>query len=332
MVNGVDLDRLAVRAARGSGALELELGEVLARLFEGNRLMDLGYSNQTDYLRERLGIAARTGLGWASLARGLATRPILRAALLAGSVSSRKALTVMRAATGDAEAAWTAAAMALKLAELEARVRDAGFDPRLDTFDVESILLRMDEGQQDRLDAALAVAELIAAPVTGLGTPRWQLLESISQEWLGEFGGTFLPGPVRRHQEPLSTSSVEASVPEPADAVAFELPTTAVEFDRLAHAQLVRRHERTEELGRALEPIAAHKLHRELGYQWFEDYVRERLMISPRSARQHSRIACGGGAQHRPRLSVSLRVASGWSGACATCLRFATPCAPVASR
>ena len=182
MVNGVDLDRLAVRAARGSGALELELGVVLARLFEGSRLMDLGFSNQADYLRERLGIAARTGLGWASLARGLATRPILRAALLAGSVSSRKALTVMRAATGDAEAAWTAAAMALKLGELEARVRDAGFDPRFDSFDVDSILLRMDEGQQDRLDAALAVAELTALP----GTPRWQLLESICQEWLGQ--------------------------------------------------------------------------------------------------------------------------------------------------
>jgi len=74
MESVVDLDAMAVRAARGGGALELELGEVLARLFEGNRLMDLGYSQQTDYLRERLGIAARTGLGWASLARGLATR------------------------------------------------------------------------------------------------------------------------------------------------------------------------------------------------------------------------------------------------------------------
>ena len=99
--------------ARGRGAIELALGETMLKLFDGDRLLRLGYARQADYVRERLGVALRSVHAWTALARGVASRPILRKAVEAGRVAPRKALIVMEAACGDGEAAWTAAANVL---------------------------------------------------------------------------------------------------------------------------------------------------------------------------------------------------------------------------
>ena len=112
----MDLDALARQAAHGQSALDLELGETLLRLFDGDRLLRLGYARQTDYAKERLGVSVRLLLSWTALARGLTSRPILRAAVLAGSVTASKARVVMAAAQGERESTWTAAAMGMRLA------------------------------------------------------------------------------------------------------------------------------------------------------------------------------------------------------------------------
>jgi len=289
MREAVRLSGLAVRAARGSGALDLEIGDVLLRLFEGNRLSDIGYTRQGDYARERLGVAARTALGWAGLARGLAQRPLLRRAVVGGRVSARKALTVMRAASGKNEAAWTMAAMTLSLGELERRVRNDGFDPALDTFDVEALVLRVNANQHERVDAALEMAEFVVGP----GAPDWQRLEAICQEWLGWFGKPDWPTPAPGSGLPLGPADIRPvdvetmlSMQLPADLPAVHLPNSALELDRLARELVQRRHLRDEELGRALEPIRDSECYRDLGFQSFDDYVRERLLIAPRTARQ----------------------------------------------
>ena len=67
MREAVRLDGLAVRAARGSGAADLEIGDVLLRLFEGDRLIQLGCAKHADYIRERLGTQAATGLAYLSV-------------------------------------------------------------------------------------------------------------------------------------------------------------------------------------------------------------------------------------------------------------------------
>ena len=301
MQEAVRLDGLAVRAARGSGALDLAIGEVLVRLFEGNRLSELGGAGHSDYIRERLGIPAATGLGWATLARGLVRRPLLRRAVVNGLVSPRKALAVMRVANDDSEAAWTHAAMALPLYELERRVKAEGFDPRLETFDVESFVLRMNESQQDRLDTALEMAEKVMGP----GTPRWMKFEAMSQEWLGEFGGQCRPQQLIKSIEPLLPERVidiVNAVPAPDDP---DYPTSAVELERLAQSLVRERNERDEELGKVLAPIAEGELYREFGFDWFEDYVRERLLISPRKARQ--RVWLERQLQKLPPLREALR-------------------------
>ncbi|MCX5731798.1 MAG: HNH endonuclease, partial [Deltaproteobacteria bacterium] len=77
----VRVDRLLVRVARGHGALDVALGECLAAMAAGDRVLRLGFAGLGDYAREVLGIEARTALAMARLARELAERPLLQAAV-----------------------------------------------------------------------------------------------------------------------------------------------------------------------------------------------------------------------------------------------------------
>src|SRR5512140_1155697 len=100
------LDGLLVRVARGRGPLDLALGDGLASLTVGDRLLRLGFSGLGDYARERLGLSGSTAEKLARLARNLSERPLLREAVHSGAVSPRKAETIVAVARGDEEAAW----------------------------------------------------------------------------------------------------------------------------------------------------------------------------------------------------------------------------------
>ena len=179
------LDDAAVRLCHGQGALDLAIGETLLRLFEGDRLLQLGYSKRVDYLRERLGIPAKTAFGWTRLARELASRPLLRRAVMVGKVTPRKALVVIPLAVGEDEKLWTGAAMIATVRALQEAIRAHGGEPLGDSFEVEVIWLKMTLVDRDRLDVAIALAR----EGLGFAAPRWKCLEVISQEWLGTFGG-----------------------------------------------------------------------------------------------------------------------------------------------
>jgi len=273
-----ELDRAAARLARRRGAVEVGLGEALARLFCGDRLLRLGYARQVDYARERLGVPPRTMYLWLRLARGLLERPLLRRAVLAGLVSPRKALAVFPVAVGAQEASWTAAAMRYSLCGLEAAVRAEGKEPDVDGFEAESLWLRMSPGQQDRLDAALSLAEAIE----GRGTSRWRRLEVICQEWLGVFGAWCpevaeplrLPaGPVRVRLPPLEKAGVaEEKDPRTLDARILKLLAARRGFD--------------EAFGRLVARIVGERLWAALGYRSLAEYCRERLSMAPRSVRE----------------------------------------------
>jgi hypothetical protein len=255
--------------------MELALGETLLKLFDGDRLLRLGYARQADYVRERLGVALRSAHSWTALARGLASRPVLRRAVQAGRVSARKALVVMEAASGEREATWTAAAVCMNVRELERCVKSNGFDSAADCFEVESIVLAMTAAQQDRLDAALELAKEVVGPAT----PRWMRLEALCQEWLGEFGGSDYGAAV--HQ-PLEVKPGLVRNLGALPALEEELPDSAEQLDARARALLRRRLEREEELGRLLLPVFEQRLYEGR----FDDYVRDRLGMSPRGARQ----------------------------------------------
>ena len=117
------LDGLLVRVARGRGALDLAVGDGLASLTVGDRLLRLGFSGLGDYARERLGLSGSTAQKLERLARNLAARPLLREAVRSGAVSPRKAETIVPLARGDEEAAWVARARVETVRALAAEVK-----------------------------------------------------------------------------------------------------------------------------------------------------------------------------------------------------------------
>jgi hypothetical protein len=289
------VDAELARLARGRGAIDLALGDALLVLFEGDRLQRLGYARRKDYARERLGVSPRLMFSWLELARELRSRPILRRAVIAGVVTRRKALLVAPVASGDAELAWTAAAMACSCADLELRVREAGAAPGLDALESETLVLRMTVAQQDRLDAALQLAR----EILGADRARWECLEAVAMEWLGEFGA-WAPGdqaggenasvkgtPV---EEPLSASErllaaiegVEEEGPrawEPADLEPRAL-------DERVRGLMQEREGFDEPFGRLARVMADRRLYRNLGYGSFGIYCEERLGLAERTVRE----------------------------------------------
>jgi hypothetical protein len=279
------IDASAVEMLRARGAFELAMGEDLEALFKGDRLLQLGYSRQIDYARERLGIATRTLYLWTRLARELEPRPILRTAVRQGRVSARKALTVAPVAVGEAEESWTRAALECRQIDLERAVRKEGAEPPCDTFEVENLWLRMDASQQDRLDRALAMARANV----GAAAPEWQCLEVLCQEWLGSYG---LWQPL---EEAASTLTTEPNLR--ASAVARQLAALA-EVDRgrpeedafgldARLLRLLAAHRGFDEaFGVVAEQIVSQRVWESLGFANQEEYCRERLQVSARTLRQ----------------------------------------------
>ena len=72
------LDRLLTRVARSRGALDVAVGDRLAALAVGDRVLRLGYSGIGDYGRERLGMSGRTAQELTQLARELRDRHLER--------------------------------------------------------------------------------------------------------------------------------------------------------------------------------------------------------------------------------------------------------------
>ena len=282
----LELDQAAVRLARQRGRLDVDIGETLLVLCDGDRLLQLGYSRQVDYARERMGVSARSLALWLRLARALATRPLLKRAVVSGVVSSRKALAVVPLAVGAGERPWTTAAMNATVVELEAAARSAGVDSLGDSFQTDNLMLRMTPAQQDRLDAAIALAQ----ETFGLGAPRWRCMEAICQEWLGAFGA-WAPeveergavrnddaGPILRERPPFEPVELEEFEPIRDDS--------AHGLDERLQRLLRARRSFDERFGRLALRIVEGRFWSTLGYRSLEEYSRERLGMAARSLRE----------------------------------------------
>jgi len=294
------LDRALVKIARSSGAIEVALGEALARLFDQDGLIKIGYSRRADYSRERLGVPPRTMFGWVRLARALVDRPLLKRAIVAGLVSPRKASIVSPLAVGDDEPLWVGAAMQLSVVELERAVRAEGAEPDSGYGAVGTMILRMAPEHQERLDEAL----VMAAEQTGFAAARWQCLEIVCQEWLGEFGlwqpdseepATEFPATeldvLGEHELSAAVRASAAAIVKQLDAVelvADELREheTAVDLDARIQRLLEGRRAFDVAFGAAAESVVSRNIWPALGYHGVEEYCRERLGVSPRSFRE----------------------------------------------
>src|SRR6266850_2723775 len=167
------VESLLVRVGRCRGALDVRIGEGLDALGTGDRVIRLGFSGTGDYARERLGIAASTAQKMARLARELRSRPLLRAAVREGRVSTSAAEAVVKVAQGEAEAFWVARARTETVRALEAAVKERGGVESED--DERWMRFRACVPPEGRriLDEAID----LAGKATCVTLPKWQRLE-----------------------------------------------------------------------------------------------------------------------------------------------------------
>lgn len=293
------LDRLLVTVARGEGALDLAIGDCLDALLPGDRLLRLGWSRLGDFARERLGIAERTALATAHLARALRVRPLLRAAVRAGEVSARKAQTILPVAVGASEAAWVERARTETVRALAAAVREqgrgapCGGDERWERIAVEL----PPEGRQ-----IVEVALDIAGLHLGRTAPLWQRLEAMCQEYLGTTpvdGEDEVPrGPADRLLEAareglehemqrwtwLEELSRVGPVPAPDDGDGPPLDLGAL--DARVRALAAMRAGWDELLGHLAMLVRLTGLWRDMGFADFGHYCEERLGMATRTVEQ----------------------------------------------
>jgi hypothetical protein len=300
-------ERLLAQVARAHGAVDLALGEGLAALTLGDRLIALGFSSVRDYAREALGLAERTAQAMVRLARELRSRPLLRAATLAGEVRPRHALTVLPVAVGEAEARWVERARRETVRALEAAVREERGDAEPEEG-WERLRVRLAPEDRATVDEALAVAGKVLP-----GSSRAQRLEAMAQEYLAEHaleagddgaggaGGAFRPDPGRRAR---LDEQVAKRLEEESERWSYlsrprEVPAPEVEPDELATAEEIdarlrelaaRRDAWDHLLGYCAYAVRRSGLWRLAGFASFAHYCAERLGLGARTVEQRAAL------------------------------------------
>jgi hypothetical protein len=296
-------ERVLAQVARVEGALELAIGDGLAALTVGDRLVSLGYACLRDYAREVLDLGERCAQDLAHLSRALRGRPLLRAAVRAGEVRIRHAQTILPVATGDAEAAWVARAKEETVRALEAAVEEARGEAVDGEEDWTRFTVRLTDEDRAVVDEALAIAGRLLP-----GARRPQRLEALAQEYLGEHpleagddgGGlaasSFRPdarrpdleGRLERETERWSFLAAPGAIAVP-DA-GFDDMTSAVEIhDRLVELAAVRARWDAL-LGYCAYAVRRSGLWKLAGFARFSHYCQERLGLGARTVEQRAAL------------------------------------------
>ena len=300
-----DTEALAAAAAGARGALDLAVGDGLAAMRLGDRLIRLGFSCLGDYAREILGISERTAQNMAHLSRELDKRPLLRAAVRAGKVRVRKAQTVLPVAVGDAEAEWVEAAKSLSVRTLEGMVRATRAAPGEEEEEWRRFRVGLTADERAVVDEALAVA----GKVIGSGATRAQRLEAMGQEYIGEHPveagdddralgkDCFRPvqDALERREAQLEVETQQwATLPKVPDSfvpeAAFDGTASAEEIDAELRRVAAMRSSWDDLLGHAALAVKASGVWRFLGFANFAHYCAERLGLSERAVEQRAAL------------------------------------------
>jgi hypothetical protein len=297
------VERALATLARLEGALDLAIGDGLAALAEGSRLISLGWSGVGDFAYEILDIKPRRAQAMAQRSRELRRRPLLRAAVMAGEVRIRHAETVLPVAIGDAEASWVERARGETVRALEAAVREATTG-REDDEEWTRFRVRLSPEDREVVDEALAIAGRILP-----GSTRAQRLEAMAQEYLGEHpveagddggggvGGSFrrIDAERRERREARLEAETErwAFLDRIAGATAPEIDygaLTALEIQAKLVELASMRAEWDGLYGWAACALRRSGLWRTAGFDSFAHYCAERLGLSKRTVEQRAAL------------------------------------------
>lgn len=108
--------------SRSLGRHELELSQLILQFHRANGWCQLGYASETQYARERLGLARSSLLARRALALRLEKLPRVAEALGAGQIGVEAAVQVARVATPSTQAAWVERARQRTLKHLREEV------------------------------------------------------------------------------------------------------------------------------------------------------------------------------------------------------------------
>jgi hypothetical protein len=323
-VEADEYEALLAQVARARGALDVAVGEGLAELTVGERLIRLGFSCLGDYSREVLGLQERTAEGLAFLARELRSRPLLRAAVCAGEVKPRAAQAVLRLARGKAEAAWVERAKCSTVRALEAMVRAelALTGPAPEPEPWVALCAAMEPGDREVLDRVLD----LAGRVLEHGAGRPARLEALAQEYLGAHpaqpleehaagdgvavrarsrAGARERAEARLEAETEAWRLLRSPLPVPAPVEGLDGRASAQDLDARVRQLAAMRASWDDYLGNLALGVLQSGLHRALGFASFDHFCRERLGLSARSVRQ--RVALERRLCEVPALKVAHR-------------------------
>lgn len=117
-----ELDRAARDLAGALARQELELSQLILRFHRVNGWRRLGYANEGQYARERLGISRSSLVARRALGARLERLPRVAEALGVGLIGVEAALQIVRVATQDTEVSWIERARARTIKHLREEV------------------------------------------------------------------------------------------------------------------------------------------------------------------------------------------------------------------
>ncbi len=264
----------------------------------------LGFRCLGDWSRERIGVGGRAVREWARVWGALGGLPLLRRAVLAGEISWTVARKVVGLATPENEAACleTVRGRTVRAVETLLRAVKAGAGSE-DEDGLERVAVRIECAPEllARWHAALELARRVA----GEELPVWEAAEAIAAEAAASWGSPEVgpaTAPARRTPvaEPDRAEGLRArrwpglrwgGMGDPVDEPEALADASPRSLDRQFRAAIAFLQRVDLELGRLLRQLLDRRLYRELGFASFEEYVRERLDLAPRTARRLVRIA-----------------------------------------
>lgn len=302
------LDARLAELARGSGRVRLTLGELLEALASRGGHHELGYSSLEAYARERVGQSGRWAVESRTLARRLAERPLLRAALASGALGWCMTELVARHAEPETEAGLVALALRSTVRQMREHFEQS--EPDRDEGEPETCTLTLTLSQRDAW--LFGWTRRFAAHVTGTRDSDAQL-GALLAETFNTLCGVVPSNDVaaeaeadaarervwraelarwRHESERRCEANFAARGPGGQGAVVSPLPVLgARDLDARIAALAAELAAQEVELARAA--LAFHRAEgpRHLGYSTEAQYARERLGLSASSFRAKLTLA-----------------------------------------
>ncbi len=311
-LRGRDADGRLRELVRARAMMRPRLGALAEAVVQRRAYESLGFRSLGDWSRERIGVGARAVSEWARVWRALRELPRLRAAVLAGDVSWTVARKIVAFATPENEAECLETVRGRTVRAVEAMieaVRAAEEPAGASEADDHAERVRVRIECSPRLATKWAAAVELARRVSGEALSTSEAAEAIAAEAASALGAPDMEEdsgderPPSRSRPPRAECGLRAvrwpwlrwdglSHEQEGESAESDLgDAPPLELDRQFRQATAFLQRVDFEIGRILRQILERGLHRELGFEAFDEYVLERLDLSPRTARRLVRLA-----------------------------------------